>query len=534
MIPDWLIRTESDRAAIEEGCVWIESKAERVRKMFRKYLRHSSGPQAGKPFVLADWQYERIIAPLYGWVKPDGLRRFRKAYIEVPKKAGKSTLGAGLAIYGLAMDGEMGAEVISAAMSKEQAGKVFDAAKLMIKASPALSDEMGFWRSEVRHERSNGIYKAIAADSDTADGCNPSLVIFDELHLQKNRSLYDVLMLSQIAREQPLNIAITTAGENLHSVCYETREYAQKIIDGTVINLDFLPVIYSAPKESDWTDENVWMATHPGIGTTINIDSVREVFNAALEIPSLQISFRRYYLNQWLQEESRWIDIKAWSNCQSDEQPESGSPVYVGIDLSLNTDLTAVALVYPVENHFILRVHFWLPSSGIEDRERRDGVPYRTWANQGWMTLCDGCQVDYQSVREYIRTAGTTGSIQEVAYDPWNAAGLVRELQIDGLEDRLIEIRQGHASQAGGSKLLIESIMSGRIRHDGNPCLAWNIGNASADYDANNNVRPSKKKSRHRIDGVMATVNAMCRVSVNQLAGPEEDAGDYAPLAMSL
>lgn len=519
-IPDWLIRTESDKAAIADGCWYDADAADRVRRMFKRLLRHTLGQFAGQPFELAAYQFERIIAPIYGWKRPDGRRRIRQAYIELPKKAGKSTLGAGLAVHGTGIDGEQGAEVISAAKSRDQASRVFNEAKRMVKASEALMNEFSFFRSEIMHESTNSVYRAIAADADTADGVNPSLVIFDELHRQSNRELYDVLSFSQIARREPLFISITTAGDNLHSVCYDVRSYAQKVIDGTVIDQQFLPVIYSAPLDADWTDEQVWIDTHPGIGTTIALDDVRAVFKKAQETPSEQISFRRYYLNQWLQEESRWIDLEAWRNCKVDVEPEQGAPFFAGLDLSLRTDLTAFVAVWRRDDAFIIRSHFWMPRHRIDERERVDGVPYRVWANGGWLTLCDGQTVDYGQIIAYIKYLCSEYELQELAYDPWNAAGIVLELQRDGFGDKLIELRQGHMSQSGGSKAFLEAILGGRLCHDGNPVMDWNVGNAIPVYDENKNVRPSKKKSTSRIDGVMAAVNAFCRIVVHELNEP--------------
>lgn len=307
----------TDEQAIREGCEFHLPSAEKVRKFFRQFVRHSKGEWAGKPFEFLDWQWTDVIGPLFGWLRPDGTRRFRRAYIEIPKKQGKSALASGLAIYLLVGDSEAGAEVYSAAADREQASIVFNEAANMVEASPGLSKHLEVVRSQKRlvFSKKQSWFKALSADVPTKEGLNIHGLLFDELHAQVKRDLWDTLAYGGAARRQPLSISITTAGYDRESICWEQHQYAQSVLEGRNPDTSFLPCIYAASESDDWTSPATWAKANPSFGVTIKESEMAEACREAQQSPAKQNSFRRYRLNQWTEQDVRWLDLARWDEC---------------------------------------------------------------------------------------------------------------------------------------------------------------------------------------------------------------------------
>ena len=317
-----------------------EKSADRAVQFIEKYITHCKGELAGQPFILEDWQKEKIIEPLFGWKRKDGTRKFRTCYIEIPRKNGKSTLCAGLALYMLYADGELGAEVISAAADRQQAGIVFDIAKNQVLNNKELSKRGKVFRNSITLEKKNSYYKAISADANTKHGFNCSAIIFDELHAQQNRELFDVLTTSTGARKQPLTICITTAGYDKESICYEVHDYAKKVISGSIKDESFLGVIFSADKEDDWIKEATWIKANPAYGSIIKKDYFLQQFNKAKQIASYENTFKRLHLNIWTANESKWINQEVWDSCnlgKIDLESMKKSDCFVGCTYICNT-----------------------------------------------------------------------------------------------------------------------------------------------------------------------------------------------------
>jgi phage terminase large subunit-like protein len=513
---EW-VRCEADERAVSEGCWFDITAAERVRTFFRQFLRHSKGEWAGKPFELLDWQWQRIVAPLFGWMRADGTRRFRRGYIEVPKKNGKSTLFSGFSLYLLAGDREPGAEVYSAAVDRDQASIVYNEAANMVEFSPPLSSRLRVVRSTKRiaFHRTRSFYKALSADVPAKEGLNAHAVLVDELHAQKNRELWDTLRYAGASRRQPLNLAVTTAGFDRLSICWEQHEYAQHVLTGLIQDSAFFAFIAAAEPDDDWTDPEVWKKANPSFGITVNADQFAEDCKEAQESPAKENSFRRYRLNQWTEQDVRWLNMEKWDACAGITADLDGKSCCGGLDLSSTTGLSAFVLVFPADDgSFDALVWFWVPEEGARRRERRDRVPYKQWIRDEYIEATPGEAIDYERIRAKIKELGKRYRIESIAIDRWNATQLATQLDGDGYE--IAAFGQGYASMTWPTKKLEEVVLAGRLRHGGNPVLRWMAGNVSIEKDAADNWKPSKKKSRERIDGIVALIMGLERATAYQ------------------
>jgi phage terminase large subunit-like protein len=478
-------------------------------------LTHVKGEWAGQSLRLRPWQ-EQVVRQLFGTVRPDGTRQYRTCYIEIPRKNGKTTLAAALALYLLVGDGEPGAEVYSAAVDLEQASLAFNTAAQMIYQDAELSRvlEVVPSRRRIVYPATGGFYRAIPADAPSAHGYNASGVIYDELHAAPNRDLWDVLTTSMGARRQPLTIVITTAGYDRHSICWELHQYAEKVRDGVIDDPTFLPILYGAPQEADWTDEAVWRAANPALGDFRSLDELRTAYRQASEVPARQQTFRRLYLCQWTESAERWLDLARWDagSVPVNLTGLAGRRAWGGLDLASTTDLTAFVLVVPDEDAgYAVLPYFWLPREGLRRRAARDRVPYEQWAAEGWLEVTEGEVVDYALIRARIRELATRLRIVEIGYDRWNASQLVTELQQDGAT--MVPISQGFAGLSAPARTLEQLVLGGRLRHGGHPVLRWCVANTVVEQDAYGNVRPSKRRSTDRIDGVVALLMALDRAT---------------------
>jgi phage terminase large subunit-like protein len=505
---EW-IRSEADERALLEGCTFDLAAAERVRTFFRKFLRHSKGQWANKPFDLLDWQWQEVIAPLFGWKRADGTRRYRRGYIEVPKKNGKSTLFSGLSLYLLVGDREPGAEVYSAAVDRDQASIVFNEAANMVEASDAFDDRLSVIRSTKRITflQKHSVYRALSADVPAKEGLNAHAVLIDELHAQKNREMWDTLRYAGASRRQPLLLSITTAGFDRHSICWEQHYYAEQVLSGVTDDSAFFALIYAAGIEDDWTDPAVWKKANPGFGITVNADQFAEDCREAQESPAKENSFRRYRLNQWVESETRWLSLEKWDACDAQVADLAGKPCWAGLDLSSTTDLSAFILLFPIDDHYAVLPFFWVPEEGARRRERRDRAPYMQWIKEGLVQATPGETIDYDRIRKRINELGQLYSIRQIAIDRWNATQLATQLEGDGFE--MVAFGQGYVSMNSPTKKLEQLVLSEQLAHGGNPVLWWMANNVSLETDAADNWKPSKKKSRERIDGIVALIMAL-------------------------
>jgi len=477
---------------------------------FISLLKHTKDPWRGKPFELEPWQ-EKIVRDVFGTIKDDGTRQYRTVYLELPRKNGKSTFSAALALYLLIADGEGGAEVYSAAGDIPQASIVFNEAYNMVLQTAALAKRCKLLESTKRIlvRETGSRYQVLSAEHETKHGFNASGIIFDELHVQPNRSLWDVLTTSSGTRRQPLTVVITTAGWDRHSICWEVHDHARQVIDGIVEDPSFYAVIYAADEEDDWTDESVWHKANPALGTFRDIDEMRAFCKRAQQVPALENTFRRLYLNQWTKQESRFIPMELWDVCAEQPGPYEGRDVYCGLDLASTTDIAAFVMISRCEDVFDVWPFFWVPEENIEERAKRDRVPYEEWVRQGLIIATPGNRIDYGWITHKVIEIADVCRLQEIAYDRWGMAQLGPELQDEGFT--IVPFGQGFASMAAPTKELLSLILGKQIRHGGNPVLRWMADNMVVKQDPAANVKPDKSKSTERIDGMVALIMALDR-----------------------
>jgi len=475
-------------------------------------LTHTKGPFAGQSFDLRPWQV-RILQQLFRTDKR-ARRIYRQCLLMLPRKNGKTELAAALAIYFLLFDNEIGGEVYSAAADKDQAGLVFNVAAQMIRNDPDLLAQCEIIDSQKRivHRKSGSFYRAISAEAYSKHGFNASAVIYDELHAAQSRELWDVLTTSQGARLQPLTLAISTAGYDRHSILWELYQHARKVQDDPTLDPSFLPLLFEAAADDDWTDERVWRRVNPALDDFRSLDEMRIACARAKEIPAQENTFRRLYLNQWTEQAARWIPLAAWDSCQRalDFRSLERRRCFVGLDLSSTRDLTAVVAVIPLDEGgaFAVLPHFFVPRDTLAQRAQRDRVPYPDWARDGFLTATPGPVVDYEAVRRYLQQLATRFEVRDIAFDPWNATDLVTRLtDQDGFT--CVAMRQGMASLSAPTKAVEAAILSQTLQQDGHPVMRWNVGNVAVVGDDAGNLKPSKAASSDRIDGVVALIMAV-------------------------
>lgn len=493
-----------------------DAAAQLAVDFFAECLVHVKGELAGQPFILDAWQQERIVRPLFGWKRRvDGTRRYRTAYIEVPRKNTKSTMGAGLALFLTTADGEPGAEVYSCAADREQARVVFDVAKGMRAASPELRKRSRAYKNAIIYPATASSYKVISADAETKHGFNLHGCIFDELHAQPNRKLYDVMTTSMGARRQPLMVFLTTAGFDRHSICWEVHEYALKVRDGIIDDPSFLPVIYAADDDDPWDDVATWAKANPGLGRSVKLDFLAQQAAQARESLAYQNTFRRLHLNQWTAQAERAIDMDRWNACggSADLTALRGRRCYAGLDLASTSDVAALVLDFPDDEHgHIVVPRFWVPEENARKRALRDRVPYPEWIQQGVITATAGDVIDYDVIRADINALGRQVEIAEIAIDRWNATQLATQLEGDGFT--VVLFGQGFASMAAPTKELLRIIAAAELSHGGHPVLRWMASNLAVKQDAAGNLKPARGAPAEKIDGIVALIMALGRAIV--------------------
>ena len=493
-----------------------EAAADRPVRFIETFCTHTKGPKAGKPLLLEQWQKD-ILRTAFGWKRTDNnLRRYRVVYLEVPRKNGKSTLASGVALYLLLGDQESGAKVFSAAGTRSQASLVFDDAMQMVAQHPRLKERLRIqdsWKTmttkgaDVPSTRGVLEYKAISADAFNAHGLNPSAIIFDEVHVQKTRDLWDALATGTGAREQPMTFATTTAGNSRTSLCWELHQHAIRVRDGVVEDDSFLPVIYSADMDDDWASEEAWRKANPNYGISIRKEFMSDEHRRAVTLPSYENTFRTLYLNQWVGQAERYIPMDHWDKCLSDVTDEDlrWSRCYSGIDLASTCDITSIALVFPRDDKYAVRTYSFIPQETADHRSRQ-GHDNIKWMG-GDLTVTPGNTCDYQAVRAKLNELRTQFDIAEIGVDTWNSSQLSQDLMNDGFMVK--RYPQTIANLSEPTKLFKTLVMSHRLEHNGDPLLRWMVSNLAHHEDANENVRPDKQKSGDKIDAVVATIMAL-------------------------
>ena len=504
---------------------WFDkAAAAHAAEFFPDMLVHTEAEWKGDPFELEEWQ-SMFIRRLFGWKRrdgsgrngtgPDATRRYRVGYMEIPKKNGKSTMIAGLGNYLLYADNEPGSKVFSAAGDRDQAGMIFEPAKQMVMENPILDKASHIYKKSIVVKDTGAIYKVLSADSYTKHGLNAHGVLFDELHVQKKWDLYNTLRYAGASRRQPLFIMITTAGiYDPESVAWSQHKYAEDVLAGVIDDPHFLAVIYKADDDEDWTDEKVWAKANPNLGISVKIDSMREECVRAQENPAEENNFRQLRLNQWTQQRSRWIPVKKWDECYEDYTEEDllGRECHGGLDLGSVSDLTSFSLAFPDEDSVKILHWAWCPEATLRATKNQYREAYIQWARDGDLRVSDGDTIDYGQVREDILQIAEKYKLVDFNVDRlFQADQLTQELADEGMVP--VPMGQGMYSMAAPMREFEDRLLSGRIKHNGDPVLRWAVNNICVKRDAAGNVKPDKGENpQAKIDPFVSLVMALERI----------------------
>ncbi|HAT3951857.1 TPA: terminase large subunit [Kluyvera ascorbata] len=516
----------------ERGIYFSEDRAQHILD-FYNFIPHVKGALAGKPIDLMDWHIF-ILINIYGFVVPlidemtgrpvldeDGdtvmVRRFRTAYDEVARKNAKSTLSSGIGLYMTGADGEGGAEVYSAATTRDQARIVFDDAKNMIKKAPrTLGRLFGHVKLNIHQERSASKFEPLSSDANNLDGLNIHCGIVDELHAHRTRDVWDVLETATGARLQSLLFAITTAGTNKEGICFEQRDYAIKVLRGVVEDDTYFALIYTLDEDDDPFDEANWPKANPGLGICKRWDDMRRLAKKAKEQVAARPNFFTKHLNIWVTAESAWMDMDRWEKC-ADIAPDAelrNWPLWVGIDLANKIDICAAVKTWRAPNgHTHSKSKFWIPEGRLETAPKHISELYRKWADAGYLDLTDGDVIDHAYIKAEVEAWVKGENLKEIAFDPWSATQFSLALAEEGLP--LVEVAQTVKNLSESMKSVQADVYGNRIHHDGNPVMTWMMSNVTVKPDKNDNIFPNKSTPENKIDGPVALFTAKSRLLVN-------------------
>jgi phage terminase large subunit-like protein len=505
----------------------FDEKAAKTAIAFFSLLKHSKGEWAGMPLMLEPWQ-QFIVSNVFGWKQTDGSRRFRTVYLEVSRKNGKTTLAAGVGLYLLVADGEAGAEIYSAATKRDQARLSHSEATRMAKASPQIRREVRIFKDNIHIPDTASKFEPLGADADTMDGLNVHGAIADEVHAHKSRDTWDKLETATGSRRQPLMWAITTAGFDRQSLCYQQHEYTEKILDGVIEDDSWFGIIYTldqrrdgdpeSVQDDDWQDEANWIKANPNLGVSKKWDDMRRKAMRAKEMPAALNAFLRLELDIWTQAETKWVSREHWDACGKavDADGLRGRTCYGGLDLSSTTDVTALVYVFPPqtdEDDYQVLCRFFIPEESMHERVRRDRVPYDAWVRQGFITATPGNVIDYEWILAQVDEDMQAYDVKQIAFDRWGASRIQTQLMERGDEEFLVQFGQGFRSMSPPMKELEKLILGHKLAHGNNPVLGWMADNLVAREDPAGNIKPDKEKSTEKIDGMVAMIMALDRAT---------------------
>lgn len=508
-----------------KGFYYDPAAAERAILFIENYCRHHKGVWAGSLFVLSPFQIF-IVSAIFGWKRADGKRRFRKAYIEIARKNGKTALVAAIAAYLLIADGEAGAEVYATATKEEQAKLAWLDTSKMVKQSPELSAHITIMQKSMVVERTDSFFKFLGGDSKTLDGLNPHGVIADELHAHKTRGMVDIMETAMGARSQPLMFEITTAGTyDPESIGWLEHEHAQRVLECVLEDDETFAIIFAADDGDDWELQSTWEKANPNIEVSIYRDYLAKQCANAKNKPSFLNTFLRLHLNIWTAQVHRWIPVKAWNDAphRAEELDHfNGRTIYVAVDLSTKDDMSALCIDIPDGDMHHMFWKFYCPEDVVQQRaaEHKNKPDYLVWVQQGWLTTTPGARIDHDFIIKDLVDLRTKFQIRQFAYDPWSAHQMVTQLETihgfsakpEAKKEQLVEVRQGPRSMSEPAKALEALVATKKLTHGDNPIARWMVDNAVVRHDANGNIAPDKRNAAGKIDGVVAAIMAIARV----------------------
>jgi len=492
-----------DRAAANRICEFIE------------LLPHVKGPKSGTLISLEPWQCF-ILTTLFGWMKRDtGTRRFRKAYVEVPRGNAKSTLSSGIGLYMGFADGEGGARVYSAATTKKQAREVFDDSQAMARKSPEFREEFGVevLAHNINQLSTNSFFEAVSSEESTLDGFNIHLAIIDELHAHRTRGVHDVLETGTGKRLQSLLWEITTAGFNRAGICYEVRTYITKILDGVFADETYFGIIFTIDDDDDWATVEALEKANPNWGISVEVDSVLATQRKATQMPSALNNFLTKHLNVWVSQDEALFDMRAWdrvANSKLRREDFRQYPCYSGIDLGFVDDIAAVVHLFDLgKDGWAVFGDYYLPQTTVESSRNSQ---YIGWARSGRLTATSGNITDISYIVSDLGRHLAEYDVREIAFDPYNKLTLLKAMTDMGVDQsRLIEVAQAPSALSAPTENLMQIVLEGKMRHDGDPVMAWSLSNVVGHFDRKGNVYPTKERPENKIDPVLSLVMALSR-----------------------
>lgn len=471
---------------------------------FIESLEHTVGTYANNLFKLEPWQHF-IVANLFGFTKPDGLRRYTRAYVEVPRKNGKSTFSNALMLYGLLADGEEGAQIYSAATKLDQAMMVFSESARVCKQVDWIAEGVNVYNS-VNNRRinyGNSFYRPLEWNPGKQDGLNTHFAVIDEYHAHPNDELYNVIRNSMGARLQPLLFVITTAGFNRESACYRHRQYCTKVLEGAITDDALFSVIYTLDDGDDWMNPLNWAKANPNYGVSVNPRQLEEGLQEAKELSHKEVEFKTKLLNVWTDTAQTWISDENWMKCENNAEPIG--ECYGGLDLATTGDFCAFSLYWPSTG--AVRSWYWLPDEAAKRRNDQQGDAIRNWARDGYITVTEGNVTDYDYIKHKIIELSEMYEMHEIAYDRWNATQIVNDLMNAGLT--MYPFGQGFGSMSAPTKEFERLVKNRNLHHDGNPVTRWMLGNVMLKRDPADNIKIDKSKSGDKVDGPVSIVMAL-------------------------
>ena len=490
----------------------FDAELAETRLDFYKLCRHYKGDFAGKAIEPELWQCF-IQGSVFGWVdKKTGKRRFKEVYEQIAKKNGKSTDAATTALYCMTVDGEPGAEVYSAATTRQQARIIFKTAQEMIRQSPSLRAMYNSLTNNINVPATSSKFEPVSSEANSLDGLDIYCALIDELHAHKTREVYDIIKGGTAARSQPIIWVVTTAGYNLNGICKERYDYAVKVLEGSTDDDTLFAYIAQIDPDDDPFDEKVWIKANPNLGVSVRIDDIKRKAKEAAELPSAYNMFLCKHMNIWVNALNAWMNMEKWNASGKGKFPIlKNKPCWVGVDLSKKIDLTSAVAVFPLKNGYYAAVHHsFIPEDSISEKERIDKVSYAAWIREGYITAIPGEVIDQSWIEEWILNNWCRKyKVQEIDYDPWSASEFAQHLEAEGLT--CVEVRQGYATLSEPTKELEKLVYSGKLIHFDDPVLRWSMSKVIVTTDPAGNIKPNKDKSPNKIDPIAALITALSR-----------------------
>jgi phage terminase large subunit-like protein len=498
------------------GAMFDPARVDRVIAALER-MQHTQAEWAGRPLRPDPWQVAYILAPVYGWVRKNDRGRWvrvaRTAYVDIPRKNGKTTLAGGQALYLTGADGEAGAQVLAAAGGKDQASFCFAPVKALADGSPALKAHFRTLQGKVLHPRSGSYFMVVSSIADLLHGANVHGAVIDELHIHKTRDLVDAIETGTGARSQPLIVIITTPDDSRQGTIYdEKRRYCEQLAAGTITDPRFYGVIFGADETDDPFDEATWIKANPGYGISPTREFMEAEARKAQQSPANRARFLRLHLGLRTKQETKYLELAAWDANAGivDEADLVGRTCFGGLDLASTSDLCALAWDFPDADgrHTVLWRH-WCPETAFERLNQRTAGQAAVWRRDGRLTVTPGNVADYDYIRAQINTDRERFRVRSIGYDPWNSSQLVNDLVAD--DAPMVQHRQGFASMSPPTKEMQRLILeqAGRYRHGGNPLVRWQVDNFAVEMDPAGNVKPSKRHAGDKIDGIVAGIVAL-------------------------